>query len=785
MKIFIQGRKDGYNTLYPKPTPTEFFQFASDIQRIDAQNNSQYYGKSLYSIAFNGIGCIFTKYIVGYDTLRSNIGNIGISVFIPNNQRMLGADIKTLLDELIKIYTTNYCPDFKINNQKQEDWLLFSSYANNFDSKVKIDSADENFIYGGRDAAYVLYGNDKELEKYLEAPYQTEFKEYKQILFVDNQSRLLLEVIKHDQTETANLTGKIDLDNPSFKLREYHGQAKNNVSIEIRAEGRLRNNKDKIFRKDIVTIKYSKKYHMDIFEKGNLSDPQIAKYLKLFDNAIDVEKNIELKPAELPIEIRICNSKGDSITDASITCKNDYSKIEKQVSQNTIIFSGDEQKDRWIISAKKYSFTGEVKIIPENESTIKLNLREEKIITLKVFDEKGFELPKHCKVIPFYDDEIRIEQSIPISVSSYHTKFVTFIPKDKDDPIVINLERKINQSNQPQNKLSETHSQEIPKSENKSRSLILYTLFALIIFFITGIGYYFRHDIFGNQDPSYAFQNNKKNVKELPKLNGSEIERYVEGDSLILDTLYKYKTDWEMLTPVIENVTSNDSNSTAEKQDSTEIKNWKKIDESLDRAIKKRVAINECDFGFFKDNNNKIIFPEAQLPLKRAINKINENVKLGDVSQLTLTQIADSINKYIEASNEKNSNVEEDNSQKKKSNPKSDNNKPEIKKSVQTPEKNKSTEENKIIEYLKGSEFSFKQLTEYERSNTSEELKPSITLALKFWSLDGLNQKTYFTYFSNVKKDKYLKNNNILKDFLKNEIAKKENKYPQIGRAHV
>ena len=67
MKIFIQGRKDGYNTLYPKPTPAEFFQFAADIQRIDAQNNVKYYGQNLYAIAFNGSGCIFTKYIIGLD----------------------------------------------------------------------------------------------------------------------------------------------------------------------------------------------------------------------------------------------------------------------------------------------------------------------------------------------------------------------------------------------------------------------------------------------------------------------------------------------------------------------------------------------------------------------------------------------------------------------------------------------------------------------------------------------------------------------------------------------
>ena len=139
------------------------------------------HGKSLYAIAFNGTGCIFTKCIIGYDTLRGDVGNIGISFFIPNNKKMLGTDIKILLDELINIYTTNYCPDFKINDKKQEDWDLFLSTANKYDAKVKTVSSDENFQYGNKEAAYIFYNSTTEIEKYLETPYLDEYKEYKQI----------------------------------------------------------------------------------------------------------------------------------------------------------------------------------------------------------------------------------------------------------------------------------------------------------------------------------------------------------------------------------------------------------------------------------------------------------------------------------------------------------------------------------------------------------------------------------------------------------------------------
>ena len=90
MKIFIQARKDGYNVLYPTPTPSEFYKFASDIQSISANNDAALYGKQFYSLAFASDGCIFTKYVIGYDVQRNNLGNVGISVFIPDKKKLSG-----------------------------------------------------------------------------------------------------------------------------------------------------------------------------------------------------------------------------------------------------------------------------------------------------------------------------------------------------------------------------------------------------------------------------------------------------------------------------------------------------------------------------------------------------------------------------------------------------------------------------------------------------------------------------------------------------------------------
>lgn len=86
LKLFIQGRKDGYKVLYPKPTPSEFFQFAGDL-RPDGNNNNQLLGKSFFSLAFAPGGYIFTKQLIIQDVQRQGLGNIGFSLFISAQKR--------------------------------------------------------------------------------------------------------------------------------------------------------------------------------------------------------------------------------------------------------------------------------------------------------------------------------------------------------------------------------------------------------------------------------------------------------------------------------------------------------------------------------------------------------------------------------------------------------------------------------------------------------------------------------------------------------------------------
>ena len=214
MKLFIQGRKDGYKVLYPKPTPSEFFQFAGDL-RPDG-NNNQLLGKSFYTLAFAPGGHIFTKRLIIQDVQRQGLGNIGFSLFIPAQKKMPGEQVIALLDELVKSYTLNYCPDYYLDFV-QEDWVIFENIVSKYHVYLKNNFQEEleNHPQGTEDPAYLYYSDVLELQRFFDAPAQEEYAQFKQVFFIDksleSQSNNPLKTIRHNSN--GNLTGKIDLNN--------------------------------------------------------------------------------------------------------------------------------------------------------------------------------------------------------------------------------------------------------------------------------------------------------------------------------------------------------------------------------------------------------------------------------------------------------------------------------------------------------------------------------------------------------------------------------------------
>ena len=186
MKIFIQGRKRGYSVLYPFPTPDEFYNFAMDVQSISAQNQPYFYGRSLYSLASSRGGRIYSKFVLGYDVQRSNLGNISFSVFIPDNKFIPGASVIELLDELSTKYFNTYAPDFYIKDV-QENWSILTSIADKYEANLHtLDPLDMDHLErGSQDAAFIYYSSREHLAEFFEDPYQKKYASFSQVFFVD------------------------------------------------------------------------------------------------------------------------------------------------------------------------------------------------------------------------------------------------------------------------------------------------------------------------------------------------------------------------------------------------------------------------------------------------------------------------------------------------------------------------------------------------------------------------------------------------------------------------
>ena len=437
MKLFIQARKDGYNILFPSPTPPEFFQFASDIQRIDAQNDVRYYGKGVYSIAFTNGGCIFSKFIIVYDVQRSYLGNVGISVFIANVQKLSGLDVKSLLDELGNTYCTNYCPDYYLQN-KQEDWLLFTTLVDSYRARLRnvpIDYA-ENMNSGSSDAAFLYYSDDVSLKKekiftlkeYLDEPYQEEYSDYKQVFLIDKRmefsSENPLNALRHSEN---NLTGRIDLENVKYKL-SFNSQEVGGLKIRVTANGKELFNGNKVRRKNVLYINYSQKFRESLPVEGTWEHIK-----ELYPSYIDIDTVndlITLHPIPLdlkqkPVKIFITDTSNNPIISSKIECKNIYNGNIKNIFDNQIVFQGDEIGEQWNIKAIADGFRNEeFKFQPEFVGeTIHFRLSRLKIIEIQVIDSKN-DLPVEVQYKLRIIDYKRESPRIPIQQNKHTIFFI-------------------------------------------------------------------------------------------------------------------------------------------------------------------------------------------------------------------------------------------------------------------------------------------------------------------------------------------------------------------------
>jgi hypothetical protein len=286
-------------------------------------------------------------------------------------------------------------------------------------------------------------------------------------------------------------------------------------------------------------------------------------------------REIDLQAVEKTITIKITDHNGNPISDAEITCKSKNYLPAKTISDNQIIFKGEELKERWIVSAKKGNlFSADYRITPENQNEVlSLVLREQKEVKITETDQEG---AGHRP--PFHTNP-------------------TFM------------------------------------------TVSIVGIIAIIVVLCT---------VFSGK----------------PEINKLQIRMYVEGDEFILSVLDEYKTQWAQQKPKI---SENGGGflgllSIDEKQtDSTEYKEWEMVAQWIDKAIEKRKLIDEKNFAELK-NLHYYLWPQKIKYVLAMIDRVKYEYvsqQLGDVSELTLTQIADSITAILAHKREANPSYKE------------------------------------------------------------------------------------------------------------------------------
>lgn len=382
MKIVIHGTKGGHDTFTPER-----------IKMIDSRpdtNKVAAIGQEAYSINFAEQSVIFSKYKIIRDVIGDKrTGNISFAVIIEQNEKLDGLKIKELLDKL----SDEFCSRHIINNNLndfREDWSFVKNLQNQYESQIKkistynIDKIDRKV----NDAAFIYFDSNEDLVKYFDAPYQDEYYAYKQVFFVEKRlegtDENPLNALRYN--ENASLT--IDLENPDYTL-EFNLFGKGGVKIEVKVNDRIRNNKDKVKKKDTIHITWTKEYHETKKIIGNINKIAEDLDVNIINSTIGI-KSADLKPITYTFLVQAVDSNFNNVENAKIYLRNSRRSDEKIIDKNTFALTEEElRNNKWIIFAKTENKTSEEKEIrvKDADSKISLPLKERKIIKFTIVDK--------------------------------------------------------------------------------------------------------------------------------------------------------------------------------------------------------------------------------------------------------------------------------------------------------------------------------------------------------------------------------------------------------------
>ncbi|GHT41300.1 hypothetical protein AGMMS49965_10880 [Bacteroidia bacterium] len=254
--------------------------------------NEEAVGGEVYSIAFDSGGCIFSKYRIIYDSMRTVIGNVAVSLNVLPCRKLSGHKVKELLDKMLSKYCAEYAPTNYLANV-QENWSPFEveGVLAEYDAQTTTVGF-QSFTRGVSEAAFI-YCND--IERYLDDPFWKAYKKYRQVFFVSSNLKGSpqnpLTALLHNPLE--DLTGTIDLDNPEYML--VSGIPTNsNITADVRVNGVIQIPGNTVGKKGRFEITYKKRNCQDCTIAHHWDEPNLRNYVTFDDRS----KRIFIRPID-------------------------------------------------------------------------------------------------------------------------------------------------------------------------------------------------------------------------------------------------------------------------------------------------------------------------------------------------------------------------------------------------------------------------------------------------------------------------------------------------------
>lgn len=458
MDIVVHGTKGG-RQIFTQNKLGGLLDVNSDASKASAL------GHEAFAIRFIENSIIFSKYKIIRDVRGDKrTGFLGFSLFLNNNERLTGSELISVLNKVSAEYCKTYIPE-NDNNLKnvKEDWFFLECILNEYKGRLReVASDDIKIVSGTKDDAYIYFKNDEELEKYFDSPYNSYYSPYRQVLFIQEKLRDKpenpLNALRHSVNPNDNLTVKIDLNEITYSLRDYIGQAIDGTKIEIKVKDQLLYKpNDKITNKDIISIRYFKKYFYEIKEEGKLYDDKMKNYLLLDENnrKIDVKKDIKLTPCKKTISFNVMEWENRKVYPSKINCQSATGE-SRTIHSNQVTFEGLDLGKRWRVwvSANDNRFFSEEipinfeEVCPNENGNLDIILKKHKIDErkIKVNDESNGEDLKNFTLSKkeFSGNEIIESHNITISHYGYESKTLTYCPVSGSYPEPIKLRRKQN-----------------------------------------------------------------------------------------------------------------------------------------------------------------------------------------------------------------------------------------------------------------------------------------------------------------------------------------------------